>query len=148
MKAFLDSNDKRNAQSNVEEKKASPISFKELLERVAPGEHEKILKKRQEQRMAETARIKEFEESKKEVDLSSLTDTAKTEALKTEILKKSEPTTNKVKVEVMDFSKPKAEPAPVKAEAKPAPKKAPARKPRGKSKKRFDADVIGSVDWK
>lgn len=47
----------------------------------------------------------------------------------------------KVKVEVVDL-KPKEAPKP--AAAKPATK----RKPRGKGKRRFDADIISSVGWK
>ena len=46
---------------------------------------------------------------------------------------------NKIKVEVIDFT-PKQEPKPVKPKTN--------RKPRGKGKRRFDADVITSVDWK
>lgn len=44
----------------------------------------------------------------------------------------------KIKVEVVDFNENKKEEKPKKT----------TRKPRGKSKKRFDADVISSVDWK
>lgn len=50
------------------------------------------------------------------------------------------PVENKVKVEVVDFT-----PKPSVAEPK---KPAVKRRPRGKGKRKFDADVITSVDWK
>ena len=50
-------------------------------------------------------------------------------------------TNDKIKVEVIDFGGQKEQP-------KPKPKPKTTRKPRGKNKRRFDADVISSVDWK
>ncbi len=50
---------------------------------------------------------------------------------------KEEPVDKNIKVEIVDFS-----------DKKPKAKTPSKRKPRGKSKKRFDADVISSVDWK
>ena len=48
---------------------------------------------------------------------------------------------NKIKIEVVDFTEKKQEPP------KPV-KKTVNRKPRGKNKRRFDADVISNIDWK
>jgi len=48
---------------------------------------------------------------------------------------------NKIKIEVVDFTEKKPEPP------KPV-KKTVNRKPRGKNKRRFDADVISNIDWK
>ena len=45
---------------------------------------------------------------------------------------------NKIKVEVVDFDEPKTK----------TTKKTVNRKPRGKNKRKFDADVISSIDWK
>ena len=52
-----------------------------------------------------------------------------------------------VRVEIKLHTEPKVAPAPVQKPAS-APKKVTKRKPRGKNKRRFDADVIGSVDWR
>ncbi len=53
---------------------------------------------------------------------------------KTQTLQSQKPT---IKVEVVDFNQDKEK-----------PKKVTNRKPRGKNKRRFDADVISNIDWK
>lgn len=99
--------------------------------------------------------VKNYEEKKREESLNDkkIIEEEKKKAVET-----------KIKVEVVDFEKPKkvltpkplVKEEPKKEEPKPEPKPEPKtepkkpvnRKPRGKSKKRFDADVISSVNWK
>ncbi len=66
---------------------------------------------------------------------------AKHEKLKAEkdALTSSEAKEAKIKIEVVDFSN---------KQTPEKPKKKVNRRPRGKSKRRFDADVISSVEWK
>ena len=110
----------------------SKLSLKEMLETVAPSavkryEEDQVTKLEEEKRNAEERERKRQERLKR----------------------REQEKEARIKVEVIDFTpseEPKAEPKP---EPKPAPKKASTpRKPRGKSKKRFDADVISSVNWK
>ena len=53
-----------------------------------------------------------------------------------------------VRVEIKLHTEPRVAPAPVQKPAVAPKKKVTNRKPRGKNKRRFDADVIGSVDWR
>lgn len=69
---------------------------------------------------------------------------AKTEpkpAVKEPVKPQPEPKVDTVKIEVINS-------APAAPTPKPAAKPAVKRKPRGKSRRRFDADVISNVDWK
>ena len=79
---------------------------------------------------------------------TTLNDLIRNQKAKQQETQKSE---NVVKIEVVDFADKKEEPKveAVKEEPKKEePKKVVNRKPRGKNKRRFDADVISSVDWK
>ena len=115
-------------------------SLREMMSIVAPDSVKEYDKKQEEKKLTEQKLLEEQQKKQAET---------------------------KIKVEVVDFEKPvkvisskpiekpipKPEPKPEikvepKVEQKPAPKKATTRKPRGKSKKRYDADVISSVNWR
>lgn len=108
------------------------------------------------------------EKTNVKVSLKEILERKKKESLDNKDLKEkepiSEPKENKIKIEVIDFNKdkPKVSEEPKKVVKKdeqvkivPVKKvdaqkksKTTNRKPRGKNKRRFDADVISSVDWK
>lgn len=75
------------------------------------------------------------------------TKTTLNDLLKNQKSKQQEQNSEKVvKVEVVDFSEKKEDSKDI--TVKQETKKVVNRKPRGKNKRRFDADVISSVDWK
>ena len=83
------------------------------------------------------------QEKPAKISLNDLIKRKREEESKTEIVKEEDTEERKVKVEIVDFNEDK------KPEPKPEkPKKVVNRKPRGKNKRKFDPDVISSVDWK
>lgn len=123
-------------------------SLREMMSVVSPDTVAKYdAKKEEEKRLTEKKLIEEQQKKQAETRIKvEVVDfekkPAKVEAPKPVV--KPEPKVEpKPAVKVEPAPQPKVEEAP-----KPAPKKTVNRKPRGKSKKRYDADVISSVNWR
>ncbi len=122
---------------------ASRVSTNETEQKVSQNVVENDKKPAEDEKQVSSAKNKKT--LRELVDIFTQGEIAKNERAKTvETQQKTQTpkqTEAKIKIEVVDLTDKKPEP-------KPTTKKPTKRKPRGKSKRRFDADVISSVDWK
>lgn len=131
----------------VEERESVPGGFNANMlgrhDTETPEERmQRMLKNLEERRRAASARLKEIEGLEAKPEPKVEVKQQKPETVVSEI--KQEPM-----VEQKPAPKVTAPEQPIKVEPKPAPvKKVTNRKPRGKGKKRFDVDVITSIDWR
>lgn len=132
---------------DVEKKRQAKIAAEKELEE-DKAELDLILAKmkdkKSEQKLPEVK--VEVEQAKKEETKPVVVNVRENDTPKTIVTSSnnSEP----VRVEIKLHTEPRVAPAPVQKPAVAPKKKVTNRKPRGKNKRRFDADVIGSVDWR